>query len=290
MDDLNYRHLLYFWTVTQEGSVTRASRKLNVAQPTISAQLKKFEDAMGTRLFRRAGRTLELTETGRKVRRYAEQIFTLGRDLLAEVQGREAAYPVKWTVGVAHDVSAALVEPIVAAAMQSPLIGTVALHAGRAAQLLGDLAALRVDIVLAAQPGDAHSAVRTHSRLLIEAPVMLLGTSELAARYRRGFPGSLQGAPLILPTTGHALRLALDRWLVDHRVQPQVVVETDDEAWQRRLCQSGRGLIASPPPRNADGLHAAGKLAGLKIACYGITLDRQSAHPGVRAVLESSRK
>ena len=118
---------------------------------TISAQLKKFEDQLGARLFRRAGRTLELTETGRKVQRYAEQIFSLGRDLVAEIKGREAPYPLRWSVGVACDVPAALVEPLFAAALQSPLLGSLSIQSGTAAELLAALAAQQVDFVLAAE-------------------------------------------------------------------------------------------------------------------------------------------
>lgn len=287
MDDLNYRHLLYFWTVTQEGSVTRASKKLNVAQPTISAQLKKFERTLHAPLFRRAGRTLELTDTGRKVQRYAEQIFSLGRDLVAQLEGRNSSHPMPWAVGVTRDVPAALAEPLLSAALQTPQLGTSTILPGTGRELLAALATQRVDLVLSAEPGEAHVSIRTHSRLLVEAPVVLAAPAELAARHRRGFPGSLQGAPLVLPTIGSQLRLAVDRWLLEHHVQPQVVAESDDEAWQRRLCQTGRGLIAIVPPRAGDGLKIVGKLTGVTLACYGITLDRQPSHPGVRAVLLS---
>ena len=287
MDDLNYRHLLYFWTVTQEGSVTRASQKLNVAQPTISAQLKKFERSLKAPLFRRAGRTLELTETGRKVQRYAEQIFSLGRDLVAQLEGRNSSHPMPWAIGVTRDVPAALVEPLVSAVLQTPQLGTLSILTGTARELLAALATQRVDVVFSAEPGETHVSIRTHSRLLVESPVVLAAPTELAARHRRGFPGSLQGAPLVLPATGNKLRLAVDRWLLDHRVQPHIVAETDDEAWQRRLCQTGRGLIATVAPRVADGLKVVGKLAGVTLTCYGITLDRQPGHPGVRALLDA---
>jgi LysR family transcriptional activator of nhaA len=288
MDELNYRHLLYFWVVTQEGSVTRASQKLSVAQPTISAQLKTFERTLRAPLFRRTGRTLELTETGRTVQRYAEQIFSLGRDLLAQLEGRETAHPVRWSVGVARDVPAALAETLLSAALPLPQLGTVSILTGTAAELIAALAAQRVDLVLGAEAGHAHTAIRTHSRVLVESPVVFAGPTELATRYRRGFPGSLQNAPLVLPPAANELRLNIDRWLLEHRVQPKIVAEVDDEAWQRRLCRAGRGLIAIPAPRPGDGLHSVGKLAGVTLSCYGITLDRQPSHPGVRAVLETA--
>jgi len=285
MDELNYRHLLYFWAVTQEGSVTRASQKLNVAQPTVSAQLKKFEQSLGARLFRRTGRTLELTDTGRKVRRYAEQIFTLGDRLLAEIQGRDSRQPESLTVGVADGIPAALAEPLLAAAWSMNSV-TVSVRSGDTHELLSQLVAQTVDLVLATETGESCPAVRTHSRLVVESPIVLAGQKELAMPIRRGFPGSLQKAPLILPTSKSMLRTAIDRWLVQHHLRPRVVVETDDEAWQRRLCDAGRGLIATVSPRPEDRLQTVGKLAGVKLACYAITLDRQPGHPIVRAVVE----
>jgi LysR family transcriptional activator of nhaA len=289
MDELNYRHLLYFWVVTQEGSVTRASQKLNVAQPTISAQLKKFEQSLGARLFRRAGRTLELTETGRKVRQYAQQIFTLGDGLLAELQGRDHNRPLPLSIGVARDVPAAMAEPLLAAWWSSSDLATVSIHTGHPRDLLSALAIQTVQLVLATETGDAFAAIRTHSRLLLESPIVLAGTKELATSIRRGFPGSLQGTPLILPTSALALRMAIDRWLAQHHIRPHIVAEVDDEAWQRRWCQAGRGLIATVPPHADDRLHTVGKLAGVKLACYGIALDRQPTHPVVRGVLSGGR-
>jgi LysR family transcriptional activator of nhaA len=290
MDELNYRHLLYFWAVTQEGSVTRASQKLDVAQPTISAQLKKFEQSLGARLFRRAGRTLELTETGRKVRRYAEQIFTLGDGLLAELRGGDTARPATLSVGIAGDIPASLAEPLLAAAMASSGTTALSILTGRARELLTALAVQQVDLVLATETGESCSAIRTHARLLTESPIVLAGPKEMAAPFRRGFPGSLQDAPLILPTVDVAIRTAIERWLVQHRIRPRIVAEVDDEAWQLRMCHAGRGLIATVTPRAEDRLHPVGKLAGVNLACYGITLDRHPAHPGVRAVLESRGK
>jgi LysR family transcriptional activator of nhaA len=287
MDELNYRHLLYFWVVTREGSVTRASQMLHVAQPTISAQLKKFEQTLGARLFRRAGRRLELTETGRKVQRYARQIFTLGEELCAELNGRAVSRPSPFVIGVSRDLPAALVEPLITKALEASEQPSVSVVSSDVTQLLADLAGQRVDVVLANETGETRP-VRTHHQLLVEAGVVLAGPAELAALYRRGFPGSLQAAPLVLPSSASPLRAALDRWFMQHRLQPQVVAEVDDEAWQRRWCALGRGLMATVKPCPPDDWQIVGKLAGVTWACYAITLSRQPAHPATRALLATT--
>jgi LysR family transcriptional activator of nhaA len=287
MDELNYHHLYYFWVVTQEGGVTRASRKLNVAQPTISAQLKRFEDSLGTPLFERRGRSLVLTAIGRKVQRYAEQIFTLGKELLGELNGREPSIPTRFAVGITHDLPATVAEPLLAPLWNLPQPVPLVLHTGTPGELLAAQAMHDLDIVLATEPSAAHATVRTHSRLLADLPVELVGPPELATRYRRGFPGSLQNAPLILPATANRLRIAVERWLAEHRLKLQVVAEVDDEAWQRRLCAQGRGLIATVRPR-ADSLQSVGKLSGVTVPCYAITLERQPTHPAIRTLFSQT--
>jgi DNA-binding transcriptional ArsR family regulator len=98
---LNYHHLLYFWTVAREGSVTKACRSLHLTQPTISAQLKALEKSVKTPLFERRGRAMTLTEAGKTVYRYADEIFSLGRELEDVVRGRPAGGVLRLVVGVA---------------------------------------------------------------------------------------------------------------------------------------------------------------------------------------------
>lgn len=100
MDWLNYHHLLYFWVVAREGSIVRACEQLHLAQPTISAQLQKLERALGAKLFERTGRSLQLTETGQTVYRYADEIFSLGRELTDVLKRRPVGQPLRFTVGV----------------------------------------------------------------------------------------------------------------------------------------------------------------------------------------------
>ncbi|HEX9189669.1 MAG TPA: LysR family transcriptional regulator, partial [Vicinamibacteria bacterium] len=104
MEWLNYHHLLYFWAVAREGGVTRASEHLRLAQPTISGQLKALEEALGEKLFERTGRRLVLTDVGRVVFRYADEIFSLGRELQDTLKDRPTGRPVRFNVGVADVV------------------------------------------------------------------------------------------------------------------------------------------------------------------------------------------
>ena len=100
MEWLNYHHLLYFWTVVRTGSVAAASEELRLAPPTISVQIRRLEEQLGEKLVRRSGRRLVTTEMGQAVFRYADEIFSLGRELLDMVRGRPTERPMKLIIGV----------------------------------------------------------------------------------------------------------------------------------------------------------------------------------------------
>ena len=116
----NYHHLLYFWTVAREGSIARACGQLHLTQPTISAQLRSLEKALGARLFDRVGRTLVLTETGRVTYRYADEIFTLGRELQDTLQGRPPGRPLRLVVGVADTLPTPIAYRLIEPALRLP--------------------------------------------------------------------------------------------------------------------------------------------------------------------------
>ena len=104
MEWLNYHHLRYFWTVAKEGSLKKAAEKLHVSQPSISAQLSELEDVLDEKLFRRSGRTKVLTDAGQVAFRYADEIFTLGRELVNAVKQRPTAQALRLYVGVADSL------------------------------------------------------------------------------------------------------------------------------------------------------------------------------------------
>src|ERR1051325_3612860 len=116
MEWLNYHHLLYFWMVAKEGSVVRASRELRLAHPTISGQIHRLEEVLGEKLFARKGRDLVLTDAGRVAYRYADEIFSLGREFLDTIKGRSTGRPLRLVVAVSDVISKSIVHRILAPA------------------------------------------------------------------------------------------------------------------------------------------------------------------------------
>jgi LysR family transcriptional activator of nhaA len=291
---LNYHHLLYFWTVAREGSIARATRKLHLTQPTISAQIRALEDSLGEKLFLRSGRKLVLTEVGQVVYRYAEEIFSLGRELQDVLAGHPTGRPVRLTVGIADQVPKLIAHRLLAPAVTGPEPVHLICREDRVERLFADLATHTLDLVLSDRPLGGESRVRAFNHLLGETGVAIFGARLLTEKYRRGFPQSLQDAPFILPPQGTSLRRSLDEWFERERVVPQIVGEFSDSALLKEFGRGGVGLFAAPTAVGDDicrqyEVQSLGELARLREAYYAITIERRLRHPTVLRISERAR-
>jgi LysR family transcriptional activator of nhaA len=294
MEWLNYHHLLYFWVVAREGSIVRASEQLRLAQPTISGQLRALEEAFGDKLFQREGRHLVLTEMGRTVFRYADEIFSLGRELIGTVQGHPTDRPLRVMVGVTDVVpkmvTYRLLEPVL---QLTPPVHLVC-REGKLEQLLAELSLYNLDVVLSDAPLTPVVKVRAFNHLLGECGVTFCGTAPLAAAHRDGFPHSLDAAPMLLPTDNTTLRRSLDHWFETAHLRPRVVGEFEDFALLKVFGQQGLGLFAVPSIIEATvqhqyGVEVIGRVAAIRERFYAITLNRKLRHPAVVALSDAAR-
>jgi len=291
---LNYHHLLYFWTVAREGSIARATRVLRLAQPTISAQIHQLEARLGEKLFERRGRGLALTETGRLAYRYADEIFGLGSELLDVMRGRAPGRPQRLAVGVADAVPKLIAHRLLEPALRPGGGLKIACYEDHADRLLARLAVHELDLVLSDAPIGSQAAVRGFSHLLGECGVTWFGSAKLAAAHRRGFPGSLDGAPLLLPAPGAALRRALDLWFDSRGLRPQIVGEFEDSALLKVFGQRGAGLFAGPSAIEREisrqyGARVVGRAPEVRERFYAISAQRKLSHPAVQAITERAR-
>jgi LysR family transcriptional regulator, transcriptional activator of nhaA len=291
---LNYHHLLYFYTVAREGSIARASKVLRLAQPTLSGQIHKLEHSLDEKLFERRGRNLVLTEMGRIAFRYAEEIFSLGGELVDTLRGRATTRPARLHVGIADAIPKLVVHRLLAASRLIEQGVQLVLRDGKTHELLAALAVQGFDLVVADTPLSSQVKVRAFNHLLGESPVAIFGTPELAKRHRRGFPGSLDGAPLILPADNSALRRPLEQWFDAIGVRPRVVAEIEDSALSEVFGRQGAGLFAAPSVVARDlkrqyGVHSLGPAPGVVERFYAITVERRITHPGSAAIAAAAR-
>jgi len=297
MDWLNYHHLHYFWTVVQEGGIAAASRRLRVGRPSISMQVKSLEQALGTPLFVRRGRKLELTDTGRLVHGYAEDIFRTGRELLDAVRGRPTGRPLVFRVGIA-DVMAKLVAfRLLLPALDDESDPPLALDCreDHPERLFAALALHELDLVLSDIPLAPGLDVRAFNHRVGESTLTLFAAPTLARRLKRDYPRSLDGAPFLLPARNTAVRGALERWLDEQGLRPLVLGEFDDSAMLKVFGQAGRGVFPAPTVvakeiRQQYGVRPLGELEQVRDRFYAISPERRIKHPAVVRLVERARR
>ena len=294
MEWLNYHHLLYFWTVVREGSVSKAAEKLRLSQPTISAQVRMLEQSIGERLFLRRGRTQLLTDVGRTVYRYADEIFGLGRELLETLDGRPPGRVMPLTIGVANAVPKLIVHRLLRPAIEQPATIRLICREDNAEQLVAQLASYALDVVIASAPAPAHLPMKVFNHLLGESTISLFAPAPLAARLRRRFPASLNQAPVLVPTTNSPLRRALDEWFDEERITPRIVGEFEDSALMQVFGQAAGCVFPAPSAIASDisrfhGVRAIGRLNDVRERYYVISPERRLKHPGVLAITSVAR-
>lgn len=291
---LNYNHLYYFWAVAREGGVMRASEELMVSQPTISNQLRQLEKALGQRLFDRVGRGLRLTEAGRVAFNYANEIFSLGQEMLNALEHQPLLPVRRLAVGVLDVIPKPLARQLLAPAMELDQPVRLICREDKSDRLLADLAARRTEVVLSDAPIGTAVQVQGYHHLLGECGVSFFGTDKYAERCRRGFPKSLNNTRMLLPTDHTQVRRSLSLWFDSKRIHPLVTAEFDDSALMFRFGQSGAGVFPVPTLIEDDikkemGLRLIGRVRDVRERFYAITLDETPTNPAIIAICNRRR-
>ncbi len=295
LETVNYHHLRYFWVVVREGGLVAAGRALRLSHPTLSAQIHSLEDHLGEKLFTKVGRKLVLTEMGRVVFRYADEIFTLGREMVDTVNGRSTGQPPRLNVGIVDVVPKLVVRRLLQPALSLPAPVRVVCYEDSFEKLLADLTLHSLDIIIADAPVPPGSSVRAFNHLLGETGVSFFGTGALARGHKRGFPESLDGAPMLLPLEHSTLRRALNQWFDKHDIKPRVVAEFEDSALLKVFGGDGVGLFTAPTAVEKEvcrqyGVSVVGRARDVKERFYAVTVERRLKNPAVVAITEAARQ
>ncbi|HEY6079250.1 MAG TPA: transcriptional activator NhaR [Polyangiaceae bacterium] len=290
---LNYHHLLYFWTAAREGGVTRAAKKLRLAQPTVSEQIKRLEELLGGQLFERRGRSLVLTEFGRTVYGYADEIFSLGRELMDAAKNQRGGRPRRLVVGVADVLPKLIVYRLLQPALELGI--ELVCREDDVDQLLAGLSIHEVDLVLSETPVGSHVGVRAFNHLLGESSVSFFAIKDQAARLKRGFPASLNAERFLYPEQQTVLRRSLDTYFEDIGIRPTFAAEFADSALAMSFGQAGAGIFAGPTVIEREikrqyGVAVIGRAPQLRERYYAISGERRLAHPGVLAISQAARR
>jgi LysR family transcriptional regulator, transcriptional activator of nhaA len=295
LERLNYQHLLYFWTVIREGGVSQAAVKLSLAHQTISEQIHTLEDTLGERLLSKQGRRLVLTDAGRVVYDYAEEIFSLGRELVDTVKGRRSGQAMRLVVGISDALPKLIARKLLlpAQALEEPV--RLICREDRPERLLAELAVHSLDVVLSDAPVSGQLSIKAFHHLLGECPVSFFIGPKHAAKYQRDFPKSLHGAPFLLPTDDTPLRRALNQWFDAHDIHPNILAEFEDSALLKAFGLDGEAVFPGPKVIAKDierqyHVKKIGDVDSIKERFYAITVQKRLKHPAVIAILQAARQ
>jgi LysR family transcriptional activator of nhaA len=295
MTTLNFKHLRYFWIVAKTGSIARAAEQIHLAPHSISGQLKEFEATLGVELFRRVGRNLELTEAGHHILGYAEDIFSIGDELLDALRDPKEKKTLPFRIGIADSVSKAVAYQLVEPALKLGVPVRLICREGRLSSLLAELSIHRLDMIIADRPMPTHLNVRGYNHLLGESGLSVFCTRNLAKKLSGTFPFSINKAPFLLPGEDVAIRTRLLQWFEANNLLPRIVGEFDDSALMKAFGQASAGLFAAP---TAIIKHVCeqykvveiGRIDAIVEQIYAITTERRMTHPAIMAISKAAHE
>ncbi len=294
MSSINLKHLRYFWAVAANGSIARAADILHLTPQTISGQLRELEEQLDVKLFEKTGRNLTLTDTGRMVFSYADEMFRLGDELQDVLQGRIPGAALTLNVGVAMVVpkllAYRLLEPVLT--MDDPV--RLVCQEASLSELLADLSIHKLDLVIADCPMSPTLNVRAYNHPLGESGISFYAARSVARRYQKNFPLSLDGAPMLMPTASSALRRMLEQWFESRDIKPVIVAEFDDRALMKAFGEAAAGIFTTPTAVEDDvvgkyGVGVIGRTSDISESFYAISAERRIKHPAVSLITDAAR-
>lgn len=293
MRHLNYSHLYYFWTVAREGSIAKASKVLHLTPQTISGQLKALEESIGEPLFHRVGRGLVLSESGKLVNQYADEIFSLGAELAGRVRDKSTVNPVTLNVGIVDSIPKLIAYRLLSPALEMPNGPRLVCHETGLENLLGELSVHQLDIILSDRPLPRGLGVKAFNHFLGSTRMSFFSHRSMSEKYKKDFPSSIHGEPVLLPLTNSPLRRQLDEWFSENQIAPKVIAEFDDSALLKAFASVGKGLFLAPDAisEEIEQMYEStriGSVPDLTESYYAISPERKITHPAVSAIFETS--
>jgi len=294
VDWINYHHLFYFWMVAKTGTVSAAAKKLHLARPTVTAQVRELERSVGQKLLRQQGRGLVLTEFGQQIFAYAENIFSIGQELREFIKTGQPGRRQKLRVGMPDVVPKLIAFELLKPALIGAEPPRMECYEGKLTDLLADLAIHRLDLVLSDSPAPTTLDVNVYNHKLGECGLSILATPSLAKKYRKGFPDSLTNAPILLPTELTVVRRSLDRWMEDRKVFPEIVAELEDSALLKVFGQAGQGVFPVPSViedivKKQYGVWLVGRIPEVLDTFYVISVEKRVQHEAAIRIMNQAR-
>lgn len=294
MSPLNYNHLFYFYVVATEGTISKASARLNLTSQTISGQITSFEAQVGVKLFERKGKKLSLSEVGILIYSYAEEIFQLGDEVKNILKRKQPSLWHTFTVGITHVIPKVLAHELLSPVLKMNEPVRLICLEGDQDHLLADLSINKIDCILTDQPLQLGSHVKAYNHLLIESGYSFFAAKNLPINSNDTFPKNLSDVPWLMQSKKSAVRTRLSSWLEKNNIVPNIVAEFDDSALMKSFGQTGFGVFSSPTlieeyVKNKYDVKVIGRTEEIKEPYYIISPERRLKHPAIIEIVNAAK-
>lgn len=244
MAKINYHHLYYFWRVALSGSITRTAEECHVSQSALSQQIKQLENTMDVQLFERVGRQLILTDMGRKVLSYADEIFTTGEELQSFLKRGELATQRHINIGVLTTLSRNFTENFISPLLKESNVSFTLSTRGMT-NLLNGLTSHELDLVLTNRSvNQQDDDAIWQSQLVSRQSVSIIGPANKTPQ--TSFPQGYEDLEWVLPTGITEIRSGFNAYCSAVGYSPKVIAEADDMAMLRLLVRDSGAATALP--------------------------------------------
>jgi len=290
VNQLNYRHLYYFWVVAKEGGIARAADRLGMAVQTVGTQVHLLEQSLGYALLKPAGRGVALTDAGHAALLQADLIFQLGEQLPGLVRDAASTRVVHLSVGVSDGLPKMVVHHLLQPIVDEPNL-RLQCQEDEFERLLGDLALHKLDVVLSDRPAQTSPNIKLYTHALGSSGISWYAARALKVPPRADTASVLSRFPVLLPTAHNALRLRLDRWFEAAGIAPQLAGEFEDNALLTTFGAGGMGVFPATDLVHDDlvaqyGVHRIGACDGVSEFFFAIGTERRVQHPLVQRLLK----
>lgn len=286
MSHLNYNHLYYFWMVHKKGSVAKAAEALCLTPQTVTGQIRVLEHRFKGSLFKRVGRSLEPTELGELVFRYADKMFSLSYEML-DILNYQKDNNILFEVGIADALSKALASRVLLSVVPSDGTMQLACYEATHESLMERLRAHKLDMILSDCAGESLKYPEILSKKLGECGVGFFSSE----RYNMPFPDCLEQGKLLIPGKRTSLGQQLHHWFDENGLDITILGEFDDAAMMKAFGYFRQGIFVSPSIYKQDilahGMHLLGETEDIKEVYHVMFAERMIQHPAVKRLLET---
>lgn len=288
--NINYNHFYYFWMVSREGSIAKASKSLYLTPQTVSAQISSLEERLGKKLFKRQGRQLVLTDFGKITKRYADDIFSLAEEWLETTTGNQSDYAQNIKVGISDALPKSLVSKWLMPVLQSKYNVNLTCIDGSQQELLAQLAVHKLDMILADIPTDTQYQLKVYCHEIDKSEIGFFAPEGWLNSFEQPFPQCVTEKKLLLPGKDSPMNRAIEYWLLDNQLQANIAGHVDDSALMKAFGKNGFGIFPAPLMVRDEVEHnyqvrMIGKIENVFQSFYLITPERKISNSAVNELV-----